>query len=144
MRIFATPFFVREFMKLSKGKYVSAYGRIAIDLGTEFSRVDTIPAILQSGSVVTYLGYGDEYKPLKLRAGNSTMKTGKSSGYRVILVTIEEEDAIVLASVYPKIGPLGLENPSGEVLIEMMESYLYEDVYEIRIVGDVLRVIMDD
>lgn len=144
MRLFATPYFVEEFLRISKRKYASAYRALAKDLGEELERLDSIAMILQSGSIITYVGYGEEHKPIKLRAANSTMKTGKSSGYRLILVTLEEEDAVVLVSVYPKVGPLGMSNPGAAILIEMMESYLHEDVYELRIVEGAMRILMED
>ncbi|MFN8394090.1 MAG: hypothetical protein U0176_05385 [Bacteroidia bacterium] len=144
MRLFATPYFVEEFLRISRRKYASAYGRVAKDLGAEFERLDSIPLILQSGSIITYLGYGEEHKPIKLRVANSTMQAGKSSGYRVILVTLDEEDAVVFVSIYPKVGPMAVSNPGADMLVAMMESYLDDDVYELQIENQELKILMED
>ena len=86
MNIFATWTFVKELKALSKPKNKRHYGSIFSDLGDLLLDANSTDHVLKLGDVVANLNYDDHNKPIKLRVNNSTTKSGKPGGYRVILL----------------------------------------------------------
>lgn len=134
--ILATRHFVREYKKLAKIK--KTYGNVGKDIATLLN-ASTIDDLLKFGDVVTYLEDADQVKPYKIRVGNSTMKEGKSSGYRLIVAVDDEH--LILCSVYAKKGELSKVKPSTDDWESIIDSYLSGEAYEVNLVGNKLEIV---
>ena len=148
MNIFATWTFVKELKALSKHKNKRHYGNIFSDLGDLLLDANSTDHVLKLGDVVANLNYDDHNKPIKLRVNNSTTKSGKPGGYRVILFALDAQDALILVSIYPKTGPYGKSKPSANDWEEILEDYLQSHAegsfYEVSIIDNVLKIHVDN
>lgn len=148
MNIFVTWYFVKEVRALAKAKYKRVYGNVLKDLGSFLNEADSMDRVLKLGDVVASLNYRDHKKPTKARVNNSTTKSGKPAGYRLILFALDEQDALILVSIYPKTGPYGKPKPSQQDWEELLEDYqdahAENSFYEALIIDGELQIQIDE
>ena len=135
----ATRHFAREFKRLAKIK--RAYGNVGKDIATLLNN-SSVDDLLKLGDVVQNLEVSDVIKPYKIRLGNTTMREGKSGGYRLI-VAIDDEHT-VLCSIYPKKGELHKSKPSNDDWESIAESYISGEAYEVRTTGNKLEIVANE
>lgn len=100
--------YAEHFLKEAKG-LGRKYKRLSDDLRSGIAEI-------QSGDIGVYLGFGLYKKRLK----NSSIPTGKSGGFRLIVYKMTE-DSIVLLSIYSK---TEIDSLSDEELRERLKSFL--------------------
>jgi hypothetical protein len=59
----------------------------------------------------------------KIRLENKLQNSGKSGGYRLIVICDKRSESICLLYVYPKIGPHGIENTNLEFTKKLVKNY---------------------
>lgn len=67
------------------------------------------------------------YKMVKLRIGNSNQNLPKNDGFRLIYWVSSKSDNLVLLKIYPKRGPLAVNNLTGAEFVRLLKELVDEN-----------------
>ena len=120
MEIFATPDFSKRLKTLTKSKYSNVYGTIEKEIGDFFSEYNTFDQVWQKN----YMLYENAYVRInKVRLENELQHSGKSGGFRMIILCDNRTKTIGLLYVYPKTGPLKMETTNLDFTKQLVKNY---------------------
>lgn len=107
MKIFQSPDFAREFNKLMRPKYVGIYGTLQKEIAQFFLENNDFEKVW----VQNYpLAEHANIRINKVRLENSSQNTGKSGGFRLLIICDKKDRSVGLLFVFPKTGPHGKNN----------------------------------
>jgi len=146
MRYFVIHNFLSDLERLTK-KPANKYHSVRKDICEEFTPMQTSDEIVAKGKIIRYLESEVIHKVLKTRIKNTAMKVGKSGGFRLINVTIQQGEKTTFLTVYPKKGKFGIDDISDEKFEELIEEYetAFENNALIEVdIDNELAIINDD
>jgi hypothetical protein len=120
MEIFVTPDFTKLLKTLAKPKYSRFYGTAKQAIDEFFSDYSTFDKVWQK----SYMLYENAYVRInKIRLENELQNSGKSGGYRMIVICDKRAETVALLYLYPKVGPLRMETTNLEFAKNLVKSY---------------------
>lgn len=104
MDILQSPEFIRAIKILNKPKLKNTYGSIRNELNDFFSQYFTFEAVWNKHYCLSEEGH---IRINKIRLDNTKQNSGKSGGYRLIVICNKVEETVILLYIYPKTGSHG-------------------------------------
>lgn len=138
--------FLQNLEKLEK-KGKKNYLKIRQDISDEYNEIEDILTLLQKGIAIKMGSFLGQKTMFKTRIPNSTMKEGKSGGYRLISIADKDEEELVFLEVYPKKGKFAKADLTEKEYIILLKEYLkqaLEQTLKEIDIKDELRIIEDD
>jgi hypothetical protein len=103
MKIYQTPDFTRQLKILTKPKYTGIYGTLKKEIDNFFRQYDTIEKVWEKNYML--FERPDNIRINKVRLENELQNSGKSGGFRVIIICDKRDNSVGLLWVYPKTAP---------------------------------------
>jgi mRNA-degrading endonuclease RelE of RelBE toxin-antitoxin system len=120
MEIFQTPDFAKLLKTLAKPKYSNLYGTVKQEIQDFFSHYSSFDQVWQK----SYMLYENAFIRInKIRLENELQNSGKSGGFRLIVICDKRTQTVCLLYLYPKVGPLGMESTNLEFAKKMVINY---------------------
>lgn len=111
MIILQSPDFLREVKKTNKPKYSNVYGSIIDELNIFFSENLNFEEVWAKNY---FIFQKDQIRINKVRLPNHKQKSGKSGGFRAIILCDKNDESVILLYVYPKTGSEGKNSLDSE------------------------------
>ena len=121
MEIYQTPDFTRQLKILTKPKYLGIYGTLKKEIDNFFKQYDTIEKVWEKNYML--FERPDNIRINKVRLENELQNSGKSGGFRVIIVCDKRDNSVGLLWVYPKTGPHGSESTNLDLTKKLVKNY---------------------
>jgi len=120
MEIFQTPDFAALLKTLTKPKYSNLYGTVNQEIAAFFSHYSSFEQVWQK----SYMLYENAFIRInKIRLENEQQNSGKSGGFRMIIICDKRTKQICLLYIYPKVGPLGMDSTNLEFTKKLVKNY---------------------
>jgi hypothetical protein len=120
MDIFTTPGFNALIETLSKPKYSKIYGTIKREIDGFFHQYASFDQVWHKN----YMLYENAHIRInKVRLENELQHSGKSGGFRMIIICDRRTETVGLLYLYPKTGPLRMENTNLEFTKNLVKNY---------------------
>jgi hypothetical protein len=120
MEIFQTPDFAGLIKTLTKPKYSNLYGTVKQEIADFFSHYSSFDQVWQK----SYMLYENAFVRInKIRLENESQNSGKSGGFRMIVICDKRTKTVCLLYIYPKVGPLGMESTNLDFTKKLVKNY---------------------
>jgi hypothetical protein len=120
MLIFQTPDFTKLLKSLTKSKYSYIYGTIIKEIDEFFHQYASFDKVWQKN----YMLYENAYIRInKVRLENELQHSGKSGGFRMIIICDKRTETVGLLYVYPKAGPLRMDTTNLDFAKNLVKNY---------------------
>lgn len=104
MQVVVTPDFQLSLKVLTKAKYSGVYGSVKEQINIFLKEYSTLAQIWDKN----YMLFENETVRInKVRLENPSQNSGRSGGFRLIIICDKKTDTVGLLYVYPKTGPYG-------------------------------------
>jgi len=104
MNIETSPDYRKALKEISKKKYSGVYGTVTQEIKNFFKEYSSFESIWHK----TFMLFeNDIVRVNKIRLENEMQNSGKSGGYRIIVLCDRRTQTVGLLYIYPKVGPLG-------------------------------------
>lgn len=131
MKVYKTPSFVACIEKITKKKYSRIYGTLPYEIDQFFKEYTTFEAIWHKNQMIIEHAH---IRLNKIRLENPLQNTGKSGGYRIMVLCDKRDESINLLYVYPKVGPLEIKS-----LLDTYSKQLVRDFLKSRDSGELVE-----
>jgi mRNA-degrading endonuclease RelE of RelBE toxin-antitoxin system len=122
LKLYAAQTYLTELAKLSKKKK-GLYSSVSKDVESWFKEHNAFALIWGSNYTLRDTGI---IRIIKVRLSNSQTNKGSSSGYRLILCCNDKTKTVGLLYIFPKTGPLGMDNINEELEKKLVRRYIEE------------------
>jgi len=120
MEIFKTPNFTKILKTLSKTKYCNTYGGINKEIYNFFIDYSSFDQVWQK----SYMLFENAFIRInKVRLINEFQQSGKSGGFRMIIICDKRTEVIGLLYLYPKTGPLRMDTTNLDFAKQLVKNY---------------------
>src|SRR5690349_21098211 len=103
MNIETSPDFRKALKDISKKKHIGVYGTVKQEIKEFFKEYSTFDSVWYK----TFMLFeNDIVRVNKIRLENEKQNSGKSGGYRILVLCDRRTQSVGLLYIYPKIGPL--------------------------------------
>ncbi len=121
MQIHQTPDFTKQLKNLTKPKYSGIYGTLKKEIDKFFKQYNTIEKVWDKNYML--FERMDTIRINKVRLENELQNSGKSGGFRIIIICDKRDNSIGLLWVYPKTGPYGSESTNLDLTKKLVKNY---------------------
>ena len=120
MNIVSSPDFRSSLKDLTKSKYLGIYGTVEREAKLFFSEYRDFDQVWQKNYMLFENG---DVRVNKVRLENPLQNSGKSGGYRMIILCDRRTKTIALLYIFPKTGPYGMSNINLEFSKKLVRNY---------------------
>lgn len=120
MQILCSSEFIQNLNLLTKPKYSGTYGTLKTEIDTFFKEHDTFDKVLSENFMLRDAKF---VRLNKIRLDNPLQNSGKSGGFRMIIICDRRTNDVGLICVYPKRGQHGMENTPDDLLKKWVKAY---------------------
>ena len=121
MVIFESISFTAQLKILCKKKHKSIYGSIKDEISDFFNQCDTLQKVWLQNE---FIDGNDKFRLNKIRLPNRLHISGKSGGFRIVVICDKEKDTVTLLYIFPKVGPEKTDNIGLAFRKALVEEYL--------------------
>jgi mRNA-degrading endonuclease RelE of RelBE toxin-antitoxin system len=121
MEIQQTPDFAKQLKTLTKPKYAGIYGSLKKEITAFFKQYNSIEKVWDKNYML--FERPDNIRINKIRLENELQNSGKSGGFRIIIICDKRDNSVGLLWVYPKIGPHGSESTNLDLTKKLVKNY---------------------
>jgi mRNA-degrading endonuclease RelE of RelBE toxin-antitoxin system len=121
MEIYQTSDFAKQLKILSKPKHSGIYGTLKKEIDNFFKQYDTIEKVWEKNYML--FERPDNIRINKVRLENELQNSGKSGGFRIIIICDKRNNSVGLLWVYPKTGPHGSESTNLDLTKKLVKNY---------------------
>ena len=120
MTVLQTPDFRLSFKTLTKPKYSGIYGSLHKEICDFFDEYKEFNDVWNKSYM---LFEHKEVRINKIRLENQLQNSGKSGGFRIIMMCDKRSSTVTLLYVYPKTGPHGLQSLNLDFQKKLVKAY---------------------
>lgn len=121
MQIYQSPDFTSALKDLTKPKYANTYGTVKKEIDNFFAEYATFNQVWTKN----YMLYENSFVKInKVRLENEAQNSGKSGGFRLIILCDSRTREIGLLYIYPKVGPKGKVSVNLNFSKMLVKNYL--------------------
>lgn len=120
MDIYESPDFTSVLKELTKPKFANFYSSIKKELDVFFTEYASFDQVWKKN----YMLYENLFVRInKVRLKNEVQSSGKSGGFRLIIICDNRTHEIGLLYIFPKVGPKGKDNINLDFSKKLVKSY---------------------
>jgi hypothetical protein len=106
--------------KLCKEKYKPIYGTVKEEITNFLETCNTLELVWEQNE---FIDGNNIIRLNKIRLPNRLLTSGKSGGFRILIICNKGNDTITLLYIFPKVGPERMDNIGNNFKKELVKEY---------------------